>query len=255
MTDETRLYNSVAPLRNVAALVALIDRVQGRRHGLPGMATFYGPSGFGKSTAVIYAANQFQAYSVQVKSTWRSKKFCQAILMDLGIKPAKTTADMVDQISEELARSGRPLLIDEADFLVGQGNIEVVRDIHESSGAPVILIGEELLPQKLQQWERVHGRMLDWVKAQPGDLGDVDHLAPIYCPDVEIAPDLRQYLLERSTHSIRRICINLERVHEFAQVRGLTRIARADWGKSDFFSGEAPTPRRDLQAVASRRVA
>jgi chromosomal replication initiation ATPase DnaA len=255
MTDEERLYNSVAPLRNVAALVALIDRVQKRSHGLPGMATFYGPSGFGKTTAAVYAANRFQAYTVQIKSTWRSKKFCQAILQDLAIKPAKTTADMVDQISEELARSGRPLLIDEADFLVGHGNIEIVRDIHESSGATVILIGEELLPQKLQQWERVHGRMLDWVAAQPGDIGDVGHLAPIYCPGIDVADDLRGYLLDVSARSIRRICINLERVGEFARVRGLTRIARADWGKGDFFTGQAPSPRRDFTRPAGRAVA
>lgn len=253
MTEETRLYNSVAPLRNVAGLVTLIDRVQKREHGLPGMATFYGPSGFGKTTAAVYAANRFQAFTVQVKSTWRTKKFCEAIVADLGIKPAKTAADMIDQISEELARTGRPLLIDEADFLVARGMIEIVRDIYESSGSAVILIGEELLPQKLQQWERVHGRMLDWVAAQPGDLADVGHLAPIYCAGVEVGEDLRAHILKVSQGSIRRICINLAGVREFARVKGLARVGRADWGNRDFFSGEAPEARRGLVTASGRR--
>ena len=246
MTENPMLYNNVAPLQNVAALLALIKRVQDRAHGLPGMAVFYGPSGYGKTTAAVYAANRYQAYSVQVKSVWTAKKFCEAILTDLAIKPARTIADMVDQISEELAKTGRPLLIDETDNLVQRGMIEIVRDIYESSGAAIILIGEEELPQKLQQWERVHGRMLDWVGAQPGTLADVGHLAAIYCPGVTLDEPLKDFLLKVSQRSIRRICINLERVHEFARQKALTKVRREDWGKEGFFTGEAPSPRRKL---------
>ena len=49
-----------------------------------------------------------------------------------------------------------------------------------------------------------------------------------------------------SQRSIRRICINLERVREFAVTHGLSTVALADWGKADFFTGEAPAPRRKL---------
>lgn len=255
MAKDSGLYNSVAPLKNVSALVALIDRVQKRPHGFPGLACYYGPSGFGKSTAGIYGANRFDAHIVQVKSVWTARKFCEAILTDLSIKPQRTIADMVDQISEDLAKSGRPLLIDEADFLVQRKMVEIVRDIYESSGAAIVLIGEELLPQKLQAWERFHGRILDWVAAEPGSLEDVNHLARIYCPGVALADDLRQHLLHQSARSIRRICINLSRVHEAAQVRGLDHVDLKAWGKADFFSGTAPDPRRDLGALRTRRVA
>ncbi|WP_457647393.1 AAA family ATPase [Profundibacter sp.] len=246
MTDDTRLFNSVAPLRNVAALVALINRVETRMVGLPGMAVFYGPSGYGKTTAAIYAANKFDAYQVQVKSAWTAKKLCEAILIDQGVKPARTIADMVDQVSEELARTGRPLLIDEADHLVTRNMVEIVRDIYEGSGATVILIGEELLPQKLQAWERVHGRMLDWVGALPGNADDLEHLAPIYCPRIELSDGLKAHLLKVSNKSIRRMCINLGRVHEFAQTRGLEAVNQDEWGSGTFFTGEAPAPRRKL---------
>lgn len=246
MTEEPTLYNTVAPLKNVGALVELIDRVQKRGHGLPGMATFYGPSGYGKTTAAVYAANRYRAYSVQVKSAWTAKKLCTAILQDLGLPAARTIADMIDDISGEIAKSGRPLIIDEADQLVARNMIEIVRDIYESSGATVILIGEELLPQKLQKWERVHGRMLDWVGAQPGDLGDVKHLARIYCGNIELDAELQDYLLKESNASIRRICINLDRVREFAFTKGIGKVTLRDWGKTGFFTGTAPAPRRFL---------
>lgn len=246
MKDETPLYNTVAPLRNVAALVELIERVQGRALNLPGMATFYGPSGFGKSFSAIFATNKFEAITVQVKSTWTRKKLCTSILTEMGLPATSTVSDMVDDISQFLAMNDRPLIIDEADFLVQRKMIEIVRDIHEQSGAPIILIGEELLPQKLKVWERVHGRMLDWVAAEPADISDVQHLMKLYVPGVSIASELLSKVLRGSHGSLRRICVNLDQIREFALIKGLEEVKVSDWGRRHFFTGEAPGPRRPV---------
>lgn len=246
MSETIQLYNSVAPLRNVTALVNLIDRVNARQIGLPGMATFYGYSGFGKTTAAVYAANKFNAVQVQVKESWTGKKLGQAILAELGIPPAKTIADMIDQIAEELLQSERVLLVDDAQYLVKRGMIGHVRDIHEGCGGTIILIGEERLPQDLQKWENIHGRMLDWVAAQPACLSDIDHLAKIYCPSVVIDPAFKEHILKASQHSIRRVCVNLGKVAEFAITKGLGEVDRSAWGDRAFFACAAPAPRREL---------
>lgn len=246
MTHEPTSVNTIAPLANVSAMIELIQRVQNRSAGLPGMATFHGPSGYGKTFAAIYAANKARAYHVQVKSVWTKKKLCQSILQDMGIQPASTVSDMMDQIGEQLSLSRRPLIIDEADFLVAKGMIEVVRDIHESSHAAIILIGEEGLPDKLKRWERVHGRMLDWVAAQPASVADAKHLARVYAKDVQIADDLITALHAASAGSVRRICVNLDRVREHAQTSPLppnTPVTLAAFGR-DFFTGAAPAARR-----------
>ena len=239
--------NSIAPLKNVALMSSLVERVMNRAPGLPGMATFHGFSGYGKTSAATYAASKHRCYHIQVKSVWTQRKLCQSILLVLGIKPAKTIADMVDQIGEELALSGRALLVDEADFLVQKRMIEVVRDIYESSGAAIILIGEEHLPGKLKAWERVHGRMMDWVAAQATSLSDTKHLATIYCPDVEIEDALLAELHDASggsaNGSARRICVNLDRIREIARLRGLDRVGKAEWGQATFFKGLVPSAR------------
>lgn len=85
MTEEHRQNNSVAPLRNVVALVELITRVNQRGPGLPGLGVFYGWSGYGKTTAAVYAANRFRAFQVEVKSVWTKKKLCTEILRDMGV--------------------------------------------------------------------------------------------------------------------------------------------------------------------------
>ncbi|MDT8856459.1 AAA family ATPase [Paracoccaceae bacterium Fryx2] len=244
MTDDPRLYNSVAPLANVARLLTLVDRCQTRAHGLPGMGTFYGPSGWGKTTAGIYATNKFNACHVEALPFGGTKTLLTMIVTELGLRPARAIPDLFGQAAEELARTGRPLLLDEADHLLSDKLIETVRRLHDVTGVPVILIGEELLPQKLRKWERVDNRMLVRVGAEPASLEDVGHLVPIYAPGLEIDADLRAALLTASRQSIRRVATNLANLCEFARARGLARVTRADWGKGAFTTGEAPPPRR-----------
>lgn len=243
MADGSRHYNNVAALRNVMAMVSLVQRVRDRAPTLPGMAVFYGPSGYGKTTAATYAANTFNAYQVQAQSTWTKKSLCESILIELGLEVKGRIDQMVRDISREIAATGRPLLIDEADHLVARNLIELVRDIYEGSEATIILIGEEELPRKLMRWERVHGRMLAWIPAEPGAMSDVAQLMKIYCPGLEIDEALQERLLTDSRHSIRRICVNLDAVRLFALRLGTHRVTADDWGDQTFFTGQAPNPR------------
>lgn len=247
------LYESVAPLRNVSALMTLIDRVQHRAFGLPGMATFYGPSGFGKSTAAVYATNAFAACHIEVQPLWRSKQLLAGIAHELALRPARTAADIFEQVARELSVRQRPLLIDEADRLIRDDMVEVIRGLYEASAVPVILIGEEELPTKLMRWERVHGRMLDWVAAQPAEITDVTQLAPIYAAGIEIRDELKVRLLDQSSGSIRRVSTNLSHVREVAVTQGWTKVGLAEWGARPFFRGEAPLPRREHSVERSRQ--
>lgn len=149
MTQADGLYNSFAPLGNVVAMVELVMRLQNRTPGLPGMATYYGKSGLGKTTAAIWAGHKFKAHHVELRSRWTPKHFCEKVMEELGLDIGKrmTVSKMIDAIAEQLGRTQRPLLIDEADYLLRHDMVEIARDFYEGSGAPVILIGEEHLPK------------------------------------------------------------------------------------------------------------
>lgn len=247
-TDQVNSAGSIAPLTNVVLFSELMERVKNRKPGLPGLGTFYGPSGFGKTRAAIWAANYYRAYYVQIKSLWTRKALCEAILKEMSVKSSATMSAMLDQIGEQLMLSGRPLIVDEADYLASKGMIEVIRDIYESSDAPIILIGEEGLPTKLRAWERVHGRMLDWIAAQPASMEDTQKLAGHYARGVTVAADLLAALHEASAGSVRRVCVNLDQVREAAEIEGWTAITLAQWQSLErpFFTGMAPGVRRGV---------
>lgn len=245
-------HGTIAPLRNVALFTELVERVLHRRDGLPGMACFSGFSGYGKTRAAAYATNKYRAYHVQMQSCWTRRTLCESIMLDMALAPEKSMRidRMIAVIGKQLALSRRPLIIDEADYLMRNSAVELTMDMYEASGAPVILIGEEKLPEKLLRWERVHGRMLDWVQAQPASLGDARHLAKLYCPGIEIADDLIDAVHRESNGSARRIVVNLNGVREQAELGALKRIALGQF-KGQLFTGESPMPRHRSVARAA----
>lgn len=260
MSEQPPLYNSVAPLANVSRLTTLIKRIEAREYGLPGLGCIYGRAGRGKTTAAVYACNSLNACHVEAMPIGGVKGLLSMIVTELGLRPARTTDGLFMQAAEQLGRSNRPLIIDEADHILSDRSIEIVRRLHDISAVPVILMGEEMLPQRLQRWERVHSRILSWVGMEEATIEDVGFLAAIYARGITLGPDVRQALLKASRGSLRNVSTNLANLREFAAVRGLTSITMVEWGSQPFHTGEAPQPRnapqaRSVAAPAQRRGA
>lgn len=239
---------SVAPLKNVAACLTLVDQLIHRPAHLPNIGVFSGFSGYGKTMASQYCWNRTGAIFVEVFDFWTRKKFCQAVLAELGVMRARgTIGDMMDEIIARLGDDpARPIIIDEADKLVDKGMIELVRDINKAAQVPVLLVGEELLPKKLEQVERVHNRVLDWVLAEPCDLDDTKALARFLYPKLDMANELLDRIRVETGGKARRIATTLNEAAQFAGTAGVSRLDLANY-RGRIFTGESPkrhAPRR-----------
>ncbi|WP_245578217.1 AAA family ATPase [Marinobacterium litorale] len=244
MNENTVPVNGVAETANLGLCDVALERAIDRTGSLPGMVCMFGPSGFGKSVAATHVACRRRAYYIQAKSVWSRRHTLAAILHEMGVQPGKATIpQMLDMVAQELALSGRPLIVDEMDHLVEKNVVELIRDIYESSQAAILLIGEEQLPHKLKKWERFHGRILNWVPAQPVSLEDAAKLVPMYAPGIEVAEDLLAHLVEISGGSVRRVAVNLELIATVAGTAGAGYIDRKSWGRRELYTGEAPKRR------------
>lgn len=136
----------------------------------------------------------------------------------------------------------RPLIVDEADKLVDKGLIEIVREISEASQVPVLLIGEEQLPQKLAQVERVHNRVLDWYGAEPCDLSDCKLLAKIFLANATITDELLETVRHKGEGRARRIVVTLSGMADWARNQGVKTLDGKTYS-GQIFTGEAPKPR------------
>lgn len=233
--------SKTAQIHNLELVRTASERLTGRVAGLPGMAVLYGPAGYGKTTAALAVANENRSYFVQLRSAWTRKVILEKILIEMGISAIGTLGKLLDMVCEQLAASGRMLILDEFDYAARSDSIiELARDIYEGSQATLLLLGEERLPQKLKKWERFHSRVLSWIPAQPVSISDAAALAPIYCPEAHVAEDLLAYLVERAAGSVRRVSVNLAAIAETAAVEGWGTVTRADWGNRPIYTGEAP---------------
>lgn len=244
MVEKPAGESGLAPIRNMAIFNGLIKQVTGRATHLPGMACFYGPSGYGKTFAATWGRSRSRGFYVQLGSTSTKKTLVMAIANELGLPQRGSLPELMASVKDGLALYvGRVLIIDEADYLLEKHMIDLVREIHDGARASIILIGEEHLPGKLKDYERAHNRMLNWVAALPCDLQDARQLAIRYLPGISIDDELLGALLTASAGRARRIVVNLERVKEHANTRGCRNMTLRTWGSEEFFTGEPPKRR------------
>jgi DNA transposition AAA+ family ATPase len=237
---------NVTGLANVALALKLCHDLVNRPQNLPGLGVMSGFSGLGKSMAMSVVANKHRAAHVAVKSFDTKKSLLQAIAHELGIQPGGriTIPDLVTEIADELVRSERPLILDDAHHLVNRNSIELVKDIYETSFAPILLVAEERFPKQLRKWEQVHNRVLYWVQAELCSISDAHKLAKLYAPGNSFADDWLGKCLDQVQHITRRVCTNIENARKVAAEEGHRgEITLKWWGDRGFITGQAPQAR------------
>ena len=242
MTIPTGPVNTIAPIKNVARFTDLVERLVNRPPELPGFGLFYGKAGRGKTFAATYAINTYRAHYVECDFTWTQRAFCEAVMVEIGLLTPRTPLNRpvyraVGEIGDYFAdHPRRPLVIDEADFLVRRGMIEIVRAIYKycaSAGASIVLIGEENLPNALKMWERVDSRILKAVRAEALDGSDVQLLTEIVCAGIAIADAVLERLRKTSGGSARRVVARLYDLRELARVQGWETVSLDVWNPAE----------------------
>ena len=235
----------ILALSNIALVERAVSRLANRGPLEPGLVVFCGYSGFGKSVSAAWVAARRNAYYVQATDFWTKKTMLQAICKAMGLDIKGTIAELAESISDQLAKSGRILIIDEFDYLVEKNLVEAVRSLYEGSRASILLIGEEQLPQHLKRWERFHGRILDWFFAEPASIEDARALAAQRCPGINVHDDLLTHVLGIA-ESTRRVSNNLGLIYIEAVSNAWQDVDLNTWsaGSKTTLQGKEPPTRQ-----------
>jgi DNA transposition AAA+ family ATPase len=222
-------------VRNVTRLAEAVDGLRSRDAGTPGMGLVYGYTGVGKSTAVAWMLNQVNGLQTRAAACWTPTAMLGALMHELGAAPLSRAMRMVDHIVGELRRTGRPVFVDEADYLLQDGRmLETLRDIHDLSGAPVILIGMEGIERRLVHRPQLAGRVSQWVEFRAAGRDDARILADKVC-EVQIAEDLLERLWTASKGSMRLMVVGLSRIEAYARAQRLAAVDEERWGNRQLF--------------------
>ena len=242
------MKSKIVPISNVARLSEAGTALLERPMGMPGMGLVFGPSGFGKTTAIAWLATRHHGVYVRARATPTPRSLLAGISRELGNAPSSTNDGTVEDIVQKLAETGRPLFIDEGDYLVNQTRlVETLRDIHDLSSVPVILVGMAGINRKIAGRKQLAGRIAQWVEFQPASSEDAQLLAK-QLAEVEIEPALVATLHQQAAGEVRLIAVGLNRIENLARSRGLSKIGPKEWPADEGFFLNAE-PRRGLRAV------
>lgn len=239
------MASRIAELSNVGAFFTMVQQLEQAPIGQERMGCFYGNSGWGKTTAVSAAQIAYNVVAVEVIENTSKMDVLDQIVEQLELTVRRDVPSRVRAIARYLDRTGRPLVIDDAQYLIKRGMIGIARDIYKQAGGmvPVILVGEERLPQSLTAFENIHNLIAVWEGAQPCSLEDGYRLSDIYAEGIEVEDALLREFVLKANGAIRRVSNMLAAAREIARSNGRSHITLADWGDRPFFDGRPPTAR------------
>ena len=229
------MNHQMAKTKNVMRFLAAVRALQERPAGVEGMAILWGEPGEGKSTTVAYACNAMDGVFLRAQRRWKCGSMLGALMIELGMEKERFIDPMMDAVVETLTKSPRPIFIDEADYLFCRTDmLDVLRDIYDITGAPVILIGMEEFARKVQARGKFARRITQWVEFCGIDLEDAAETAKTVT-DITIAEDLLAHIHAEARANIGRMVTAFARTQQFARTNGLDAVTRADWGHRALF--------------------
>jgi len=235
------MRNQLAVVKNVVALRSAFEALASRDAGVPGMGLVFGNTGFGKTTAIAWLVNQTNGIYVRAHATWTPSAMLGAVMQEIGAAPLHSrNFAMVDHITAKLALDNRPLFVDEADYLFSNLKmLETLRDIHDTSGAPVLMIGMEGIEKRLVHRKQLARRMSQWIEFLPADLRDARTLTDTVC-EVEIGDDMLEHLHTEAKGNVGLMTVGLARIEALAKANGWKKLDLDHWGARQLFLSRAP---------------
>ena len=169
MSQTESQFLQVANVRN---LVNALAQLRTRDFGVPGLGIVIGPPGRGKTeSAIWYAANKNARY-ILANTVWTPRWMMNDFyLLAKGLRQGPkigTTQKAWELTLPLLEGNPEPILIDEADRLCRDIKLlEMVRDIHDRTGVPIVMIGTDVLAGRLAQHDRFWRRVTASVEFEP----------------------------------------------------------------------------------------
>jgi len=234
MLQKTKLGEYVKPLTNVYLLSALIETLENRDIGLPGIGVFNGGAGLGKTHAAMFASAHQNVIHIEITSNYTSKFLFEQILLELGAREKGSTPYLEAKVHEYLKQAGRTLIIDEADYALNSKMVNSIRFLYDRSSVPVVLIGSDDLHVKLANFNPIATRVLKRVPALTATLDDAQILAGFYGRGIDISTDLLEFIMTARHGSVREICTCIAHVRTMARTWNMKAVSLKEWGNEPF---------------------
>ena len=209
--------------QNVKRFVDLMDMLQNAPANLPKMALVYGDFGLGKSQTIMWWVTNNDAIYIRCNHKMSARWLLTEIVEELDEIPAYLTSLLFKQIEDKLRERPRVLVVDEVDFLLNNSSaIEIVRDLHDKIGIPVVLVGMSMAETKLKRHKHIYDRLLGVLKFETFNKNDVAKIVT-EISEVDFEPDALELVCTKF-NQFRQIVKFINKVENVATMNNLETI-------------------------------
>ncbi|MDD3150550.1 MAG: AAA family ATPase [Candidatus Gastranaerophilales bacterium] len=209
--------------QNVKKLISLINNLNSRPAGIPGMALVYGEPGLGKTQAVLWWAAHNDVIFIRGTNLMTSRWLLEEIVEELGEEPYFKTSDLFKQCIKQLKEKPRLIIVDEIDYLATDYKaIETLRDIHDKSNAPILLVGMGQADKKIMRYKHLYDRISEKLKFKPFSQEDVKNIILQLC-EVEMTDCAIKFVFEK-TNRFRQLVKFIRKAEEIAKANNLSTL-------------------------------
>lgn len=209
--------------RNVKNFVALMENLKKCPANIPKMALVYGGHGLGKSQTILWWATNNDAVYVRANQGMTRRWLLSEIAEELGEVPFWHTQEIFNLIEQKLKFNQKIIIVDEVDYLISnQNTIETLRDLHDRTGVPIVLVGMGMADKKIARYKHLEDRIFEKLKFEHFNQQDISEIIS-NLSDIKFTDNAVEYLSIQS-NQFRQIIKLINKIEKIAKTNNIKEL-------------------------------
>lgn len=220
---EVLMHKLFVKTRNVKNFIGLMNNLIDKSNEVPKMGLIYGDPGLGKTQTAVWWATNNDAVYVRAQNKMTCRWLLEKIVYELGESPSRKMADLIEQCITHLRLKPQVIIIDEVDYLINRHRIvETLRDLHDLTGVPMVLIGMQEAKTKLGKYRHLYDRISEIIEFKPFSKDDLDVIIE-ELSEIKITDEAKEIFFEK-INRFRQVIKGISLLENLAKTNGLNKI-------------------------------
>ena len=180
--------------KNVKNFIGLVENLINKPKNIPKMGLVYGEPGLGKSQTALWLACKYDGIYIRATNMMSGRWLLEEIMKEMDEIPRYLSSDNLNIIVKKLKNNPEIIFIDEIDYLINNNKaIETLRDIHDKTECPIILVGMSLVHKKIERYTHLYDRFSEILKFETFGVNDLSKIIN-QLSEVPFTPDAIEYI-------------------------------------------------------------
>lgn len=208
---------------NVKNFIGLVENLVNKPKNIPKMGLVYGEPGLGKTQTTLWLACKYDGIYLRASNLMTGRWLLDDLIKEMDELPRYLTSDNFNLVVKKLKANPKVIFIDEIDYLMNNfKTVEILRDLHDETDCPIILIGMGLAHRKLERYKHLYDRFSEILKFETFGVSDIAQIVN-ELSQVPISADAVEYIHQKYNR-FRQIVQLINKLETLAKENNLTDI-------------------------------